>query len=326
MSNTVRQGIVLAAGRGKRMQPLSGACPKPMQPICNKPIMQYQLEAMRDAGICDVAIVIGANGHVFRDAFGDGAQLGLRLTYIDDPEPAGIASSLACAEGWVDGPFVVFLGDIFLALTNLADALAPLDDGAAGTIVVRRDTPDAIRRNFAVITDPSGRIDHVVEKPANPPSNLKGCGVYVFNQMIFEAIRRTPRSALRNEYEITDAVQIFVDFGRPVFAADIVRWDINVTYPEDLLECNLRVLREQGGDSLIGKGAQFGAQTRLVSSIIGDRASVAAPVLLHECLVLPDGSVPALAENASRCIFGDGLVWSPPHERVVGERSMIGKA
>src|SRR5205814_1431206 len=129
---------------------------------------------------------------------------------------------------------------------------------------------------FAVLTDPSGRIERVIEKPAAPPTDVKGCGVYVFDPTIFEAIRRTPPSPLRNEREITDAVQRLVDFGRPVYAVDVVRWDVNITYPETLLLCNLRLLWERNQDNLIGDGALISGRARLTSSIIGDRAIVDA--------------------------------------------------
>lgn len=306
-AHAVRQGVVLAAGRGSRLHPLSASTPKPLQPVCNKPIMQYQIEAMAAAGIEEVAIVVGPHGTPIADHFGDGAALGVRLHYIEDPAPAGIASSLARSASWVRGPAIVFLGDIFLALDNLAPALAPMADGAAGTVVARVDTPDAVRRNFAVITGADGRVTRVVEKPADPPTHLKGCGVYVFDQTIFEAIARTPRSALRNEYEITDAVQTLIDMGRPVYAADVVRWDVNITYPHDLLACNLRVLREQRLASLVGHGAHIGAQARISESIIGDRAVVDAPVVLEECLVMPDVSVQRLDGVLRRRIFGFGL-------------------
>jgi dTDP-glucose pyrophosphorylase len=312
MSSVVRQGVVLAAGRGTRLQPFSEIRPKPLHPVCNKPIMQYQIEAMYAAGIHDICIVVGPGGELIRRHFGDGRRFGPRISYIEDQAPAGIAASLALTEPWVDGPFAVFLGDIFLSLGDMAPALAPMDEGAAGTIVVRRDTPAAVRRNFAVVTERGGRISRVIEKPAEPPTDLKGCGVYVFDRTIFDAIRRTPRSALRNEYEITDAVQILIDMGRPVYAADIVRWDINITFPADLLECNLRVLREQRLESLVGEGARIGVQTRLAGSIVGEQAVVDSPVMLEQCLVLPGAHVAELQENARRCIFGNGLHWSDP--------------
>jgi glucose-1-phosphate thymidylyltransferase len=312
ISNCVHQGVILAAGRGTRLQPFSETRPKPLHPICNKPIMQYQIEAMYAAGIHDICIVVSPSGDLIRKHFGDGRRFGPRISYIEDQAPAGVAASLALAEPWVDGPFAVFLGDIFLSLGDMAPALGPMDEGAAGTIVVRRDTPAAVRRNFAVVTERGGRVSRVIEKPAEPPTDLKGCGVYVFDRTIFDAIRRTPRSALRNEYEITDAVQILIDMGRPVYAADIVRWDVNITFPADLLECNLRVLRERQLESLVGEGARISVQTRLAGSIVGERAVVDSPVMLEQCLVLPGAHVAELRENAHRCIFGNGLHWADP--------------
>jgi dTDP-glucose pyrophosphorylase len=307
MSSTVRQGIILAAGRGTRLQPLSNLIPKPLRPVCNKPIMQYQIEAMRDANICDIAIVIGPSGDAIRACFSDGSALGVQLSYIEDEAPAGIAASLACAEPWVRGPFALFLGDIFLSLEDLAPALDPMAHGAAGTIIVRHDMPAAVQRNFAVLTEGDGRITQVIEKPRHPPTNLKGCGVYVFDQSIFEAIRRTPRSALRNEYELTDAIQIMIDFGRPLFAANVVRWDMNITFPADLLACNLRVLRERHGLSLVGLRTRLDTGVQLVESIVGDDATIDAPVRLEECLVLPGARVHTVGGTQRRAIFGDGI-------------------
>jgi dTDP-glucose pyrophosphorylase len=308
MNHPVRQGVILAAGRGARLQPLSSIRPKPLQPICNKPIMQYHLEAMRDAGIGEVAVVIGPTSAPIRSYFGDGQLLGLRIHYVEDPEPAGIAASLALVEPWLRGPFVVFLGDVFVRLTDLETALSPMRLDAAGTLVVRRDSPEAVRRNFAVIADQEGRIERVIEKPANPPTDLKGCGIYVFDQTIFDAIRRTRRSSLRNEYEITDAIQILLGLGRPVFASEIARWDVNVTYPEDLLACNLRLLHEQRLDNLIGHAVSISERARMASSVVGDRAVLEGPVQLEECLVFPDARVRDIGPVRRR-IFVDGVVW-----------------
>lgn len=306
MSGEVRQGIILAAGRGTRLHPLSAVQPKPMLPVCNKPIMQYQMESMLQTGVAQVTIVTGPNGEAIRQHFGDGGWLGVEIHYVEDPDPTGIASSLALVEGIVTGPFVVFLGDIFLAMENLAPALAPVEEGAAGSIVVCRDTPEAVARNFAVLAEPDGRVTQVIEKPAQPPTDLKGCGVYVFDGTIFEAIRQTPRSALRNEYEITDAVQRLIDMGRPVYAAAIARWDVNVTYAEDLLRCNLRVLEERNLDCVIGPGARISPGARLRKCVVGDGAVVEAPALLEECLVLPHARVAGAWGPVRHRIFTDG--------------------
>lgn len=310
MSGPIRQAVVLAAGRASRLQPLSAVLPKPLAPVCNKPIMQHQIEAARDACIEHVLVVIGPSSLAIRDYFGDGRRLGVRMEYIMDPEPAGIAASLSLVASWVQDGFVAFLGDIFLRMRDLRAALQPVERGAAGALLVSRDTTDAISRSYAVLTEADGRVYRVIEKPANPSTDVKGCGVYVFDRAIFEAIRRTPRSAMRGEYEITDAIQILIEMGRPVFAAEEVIWDVNITYPEDLLACNLRLLREQQLEHLIGEGARVSQHARLVNSVVGERAVVEAPVLIEDCLVLPNAHVPHHHEPIRRRIFADGLVWA----------------
>lgn len=308
--SSVRQGVILAAGRGARLKPFSQLQAKPLVPICNKPIIQYQLESMRSAGIYDVAVVVGPTSQDIKDYFGGGALLGLRITYIDDVAPAGIAASLSLAESWVTGPFIVFLGDIFLAMGAIEPALTPLDNGAAGTVVVRRDTLDNVRKNFSVELTEKGTIRRVVEKPTKPRTDLKGVGVYVFTPAIFEAIRHTPASALRNEVEITDAVQTLIDMGPPVWPADVVRWDVNITFPNDILECNLKLLRERDLDNLIDRHAVVGAGSEFSSTIIGPWAEVEAPVTLKECLVLAGTKIHGIGGVFRRRIFAEGIVWN----------------
>jgi dTDP-glucose pyrophosphorylase len=308
MTSSVQQGVILAAGRGVRLEPLSGIRPKALHPVCNKPIMQYQLEAMREAGIRRVWVVINPQGTAIADYFGDGRGLGLAIDYVLDEAPSGIAMSLARVERQLSGPFAVFLGDIFLVFDDFAKALEPMAQGAAGTIVVRRDDPEAIRRNFAVVSDAEGRVRRVIEKPASPPTQLKGCGVYVFDEGIFEAIRQTPPSALRGEHEITDAIQTLVDTGRPVYAVENVRWDMNINDRTDLLMCNLRVLHENSLDYIVGEGTQLGHGVDVSRSVIGDRVVIDAPVRLEECLVLSDTNLSAMTGVARRQIFANGIV------------------
>src|SRR5262249_48700950 len=105
----------------------------------------------------------------------------------------------------------------------------------------------------------------------------------------------------------TDAIQIMVDFGRPLFAADVVRWDINVTYPDDLLACNLRMLREQRRSSLVGQRARLDERVQLIESIVGDDATIDVPVRLEECLVLPGAHVITIEGVRRRAIFGDDI-------------------
>jgi dTDP-glucose pyrophosphorylase len=317
----IEQGVILAAGRGSRMMPLSLQQPKPLLPVCNKPVMQYQLEAMRDAGVTEVIIVIGHLGDSIREYFGDGGQLGLKLRYVVDPEPQGIASSLARVEGAMRGPFALFLGDIFVALDDLGPAMRRmLERGAVGSVVVKReDDPEPVRRNFAVLCGADDRVTRVIEKPQDPPSLLKGVGIYLFTPDIFEAIRRTPRSALRGEYELTDAIQTLIDAGGPVYADALARWDINVTFPRDLITCSLRTLREQGIDSLFGEGARVGPEARVQQSVLGAGVMVDGPVHLRRSIILP-GTRISPATGAPRLIdlsiVSEDMMHAVPAEEV----------
>jgi glucose-1-phosphate thymidylyltransferase len=313
LAMSVQQGVILAAGRGSRLQPLSTRCPKPILPVGNKPVMQHHLEWMRDVGITEIAVVLGPTSESIAQYFGTGASLGVSLHYIFDPEPAGIATSLARAESWLRGSVVVALGDVFVASHGRNAALTQFAaTGAAASFLVRRDTADSVRRNFAVVADIEGRVRRVVEKPTAFVSDLKGCGIYIFAPVIFDAIRRTPRSVLRNEVELTDAVQKLVDMDQPVYAVEITGWDVNITFPRDLLVCNLKLLKDMKANNLIGKGASIAHETNLDTCIVGSGARVDAGVVLKECLVFAGVRVPLLSGNLHRAIVTSQCIWRDP--------------
>lgn len=286
-------GIILAAGRGSRIRPLSDKTPKPLLPICNRPMIAYHLDLFAGAGIQDIVIVIGPHGDQIRRTFGDGRGLGLRVRYVVDRQPEGIAASLLQAEHLCPDTCVVILGDIFVALDSLVPLITPVRDrGASGSLlVVQEPDPEAMRRNFAVEVDHRLRVSRVVEKPREPRTSLKGCGVYVFRRSIFDTIRRTPRSPLRNEFEITDAIQMLVDDGQELIAVDGVRWDSNITSPEDLLNCNLRVLSESGKSYVIGDGVRVPAGMLIAESVIGDRVIIDHRMSIERSLVLADSHI-----------------------------------
>ncbi len=225
-------GVILAAGKGSRIQPLNLYLPKPLLPVCNKPIIQYQLEDMRDIGVRDVLIVVGHLKEEIISYFGNGSDLGLNIRYVEQKETLGIAHAVAQLENDVDSPFILFLGDIFMVPKNLRSMERLFWERRAGAVlaVKREDNPEYVRRNFAVILHSSGTVTRVIEKPRYITSNLKGCGVYIFDQAIFDAIRRTPRTAQRDEYEITNSLQILIDDGYPVYTAEVIDWDMNMTF------------------------------------------------------------------------------------------------
>jgi dTDP-glucose pyrophosphorylase len=281
-------GVILAAGQGSRIQPLSIYRPKSLLPVCNKPILQYQLEDMRRIGIRDVIIVVGHLKEGIVSRFRDGAWLGMNITYVEQKEKLGIAHAVGQLEPLVNAPFLLFLGDIFMLAPRLSDMVETFWERRAGAVlaVKRESDPARISRNFAVVMHPSGIVSRVIEKPRCPPSDLKGCGIYAFDLSIFDAIRRTPRTAQRDEYELTNSIQIMIEDGYPVYPAEVVDLDINVTVGHDLLECNLLQMRSLGVDSVIGQGVTLAPGAEVRNSVLGDGVVVKYPIRVEDSLIL----------------------------------------
>ncbi|MBC7258338.1 MAG: NTP transferase domain-containing protein [Chloroflexi bacterium] len=281
-------GVILAAGQGSRIEPLSIYRPKPLLPVCNKPILQYQLEDMRRIGIREVILVVGHLKEGIVSRFGDGAWLGMHITYVEQKEKLGIAHAVGQLEPYVNDPFLLFLGDIFMAAPRLHEMVEMFWERRAGAVlaVKREADPARISRNFAVVVHPSGIVTRVIEKPRCPPSNLKGCGIYAFDLSIFDAIRRTPRTAQRDEYELTNSIQILIDDGYPVYPAEVVDMDVNVTVAKDLLECNLAELQRLGVNAVIGEGVTLAPGARVQNSVLGDGVVVKHPILVQDSLIL----------------------------------------
>ncbi|MBI2011719.1 NTP transferase domain-containing protein [Candidatus Daviesbacteria bacterium] len=289
MKNQIKKGVILAAGKGSRLLPLTLNYPKTLLPICNKPLIQYQIEAMRNEGINELIIVIGRLGEKIKSYFQDGSSLCMNIKYVVDEDPKGIASSLLKAKDLLDGFFVLFLGDIFMPNIDLSKVLKDSSGSKAEAIVVAKQevTFEAVKRNFAIVSEKDNRITKVVEKPKNPPTLVKGIGLYVFSPLIFEAIKKTSPSNLRGEIELTDSIQTLIDRGGKVYSHLQDLWEVNLSYPEDLLECNLRVLKEKNLTNLIGEGVKLGKNSRVSSSVVGDRSIIENSVVMDECLVLP---------------------------------------
>jgi dTDP-glucose pyrophosphorylase len=286
-------GVILAAGKGRRIQPFSDRTPKPLLPVLDRPLIAWQIEAMRDLGVQDIVIVIGHLGHYVVQALGDGSRYGVRLRYVEQEKTLGIAHAVAQLEAHVDRPFLLFLGDIFFETDALAEMLRLFgEDGVDGVLAVKReDDPDAIRRNFTVDLDDGGFVKRVIEKPRHPRTNLKGCGLYLFDPSFFDAVRHTPRTALRDEYELTDAIQIFIDYGYGVRPADVVRSDLNLSEPADLLQLNLHALSISGHDRFVSEAATVDPAAVVERSVVLAGAEVPAGARLERCLVLPDERV-----------------------------------
>ena len=285
-------GVILAAGKGTRIHPFSEHYPKPILPILGKPLLQHQVECMRDIGIRRIIVVIGHLGFEIVRTLGDGRDLGVQLEYVDQGPTLGIAHAVSKLEAHVDRPFMLFLGDIFFVHDDLSRMIEMLGrDDVRGILAVKDESsPEAICRNFAVIENEQGFIKRVIEKPRFPPSRLKGCGLYLFDPHFFDAVRRTPRTAMRDEYEITDAIQIFIDDGHLVRAARVIRDDLNLSFASDLLDINLKLLGDQ---NQIGKNVRIPAGCTIERSVVMDGAIIEHPITIRDSLIFPGVTVRA---------------------------------
>jgi glucose-1-phosphate thymidylyltransferase len=279
-------GVILAAGRGTRMGSLGQECPKALLPVGNRPLIEHHLEALRDADIRDVFLVVGHRGDRIEDAVGDGGRHGVRVGYVEQGTPLGSAHAVGRLADRIDSRFVLLLGDYYLSGLDLPRLLQRSEALAASVLVAKREANrEALLEACVLDVDADGRVVSVVEKPKVPRGELKGCGVSVLGPEIFDAVRRTPRTMLRDEYELMVSLDIHVRDGNPLHAEVVDSWDVNITRPSDLLGCNLSWLAESGRTELIGEDVQLAEGSRLERAVIGDGVSISEPSVLTEAVV-----------------------------------------
>jgi bifunctional UDP-N-acetylglucosamine pyrophosphorylase/glucosamine-1-phosphate N-acetyltransferase len=203
------QAVILAAGKGTRLMPLTANIHKNLLKIGGKPILQHTIDALVQNGISEIFIVVGHKKEQIMDYFNDGSEFGARITYLEQQSQKGTADALRCAKGHVDGRFIQLNGDVFFDPSILDDLLMSCES-CDGMIVCKEvNNPD----QFGIVEVRNGRISDIIEKSKNPPSNLANMGMYVLPEEIFSAIDNTQLSS-RGEYEITGSIKILIDEGK----------------------------------------------------------------------------------------------------------------
>ena len=283
--------VILAGGRGARMLPFSEGYPKPLLPICNKPLIVHQIELLKSLGITEIFVLIGHKGFRLSMVLGDGSAYGVRIQYVEQEATLGIAHAVGRMEAHLDRPFLLFLGDIFFVPGDMQQMFKVFrEQGSGGAVLAVKDEadPDAVRKNYTVSLSDHGFVKRVVEKPRYTTSRLKGVGLYLFDLSVFDAIRRTPRTAMRDEYEITDSIQVMIDDGAPVRISESIVDDINVTTPVDLLRCNLLAAELLPQPELIGANAKVHADAQLERCIIGSNSVIKNPISIRNSVIFDD--------------------------------------
>ena len=298
-------GVILAAGKGARMYPFSERSPKPILPILNRPLLAHQIEVMRECGMADVHIVVGHLGYQVASYFGDGSNYGIRIHFVEQESTLGLAHAVGALESRIQVPF------------HLKAPLRPLCDQVlsgevnANLVSMYEPDPEMVKRNFVIQADNTGRVTKVIEKPRYVNSQLKGCGLYVFDPHIFDAIRRTPRTAMRDEYEITDSIQILINDGYITHHHPIAERDLNLTKPADLLTINLIELARSGMARLVDESVKMPAGTVIDRSVIGKGVTITHPIRITNTVIMPGVTVTASSDLDSVVMDGEHTVYCP---------------
>lgn len=311
------KGIILHGGHGTRLRPLTHTGPKQLLPIANKPMSQFCIESMTDAGVRDIAIIIGGIGsNKVKEYYGDGEKFGVRITYIEQDYPRGIAHAIQICKKFVnDDKFLVFLGDNIIqkSIAGYAEEFTK-SDAAASILLCEVDNPS----RFGIAEIKNGKILRIMEKPKDPPSNLAVTGIYFLTPKIFDIISRL-KPSWRNELEITDALHMLLKENNKITYYIITDYWKDTGTPEDIIHANGAVL-EKITPQFFGKKESNtvidGRVTVGEGSIIKTGAKITGPVIIGKnCIVEPNtviGPNTSIGDNSriSMCDISNSIVMS----------------
>ncbi len=284
------KGLLLAGGHGTRLRPLTYTGNKHMLPIANKPMLMYGFDQMRAAGIKEIGVVLGPIQEGIVEVLGDGDRFGVRIEYLDQPEPKGIAHAVLISRRFVgEDPFIVHLGDNLLK-ESIPSLAREFDKSDADAMVLVSRVKDPAR--FGVVQVADGKIVKLVEKPKDYLSDLALAGVYFFRSRIFDVIEKL-KPSWRNELEITEAIQSLLAHGGKTSYHEITGWWKDTGRPEDILEANQLVLSDLktfikgkvDEDGSISGNVEIGEGT-----VVRRRASIRGPATIGDNSEIGDGA------------------------------------
>jgi len=307
------KALILAGGAGTRLRPITHTSAKQLVPVANKPILFYGLEQMAEAGIVEVGIVVGDTEEEIRAAVGDGSDWGLKVTYIPQDAPLGLAHCVLIAGDFLgDDHFVMYLGDNLLRqgvkvfvdrFESHTREVGARDDGggpAVAQILLAR-VPDPQRFGVAEL-DADGHVLRLIEKPVDPPSDLALVGVYLFDRTIHEAVRAIQPSG-RGELEITDAIQWLLDHGHRVNHQVVDGWWIDTGKLEALLEGNRLILEtlEQRVDGSVDATSKIEGRVVVCAGAEVVGSTIRGPAIIGAGTRIEDSFVGPYTSIAERC-------------------------
>jgi UDP-N-acetylglucosamine diphosphorylase / glucose-1-phosphate thymidylyltransferase / UDP-N-acetylgalactosamine diphosphorylase / glucosamine-1-phosphate N-acetyltransferase / galactosamine-1-phosphate N-acetyltransferase len=337
------KAVLLAAGAGERLMPLTATRPKHLLKVGGKPILQFCLEAVKSAGISEAIIVTHYMGESIRGYFGNGEEQGIELTYVEQKRILGTGNAAETAEPYVDDDFILIYGDLLFGQDTVKQVVTQFkaEQIAAVMAVVPVDRPE----NYGIIEqDTDGKIKRIVEKPAGgkAPSNLANAGIYAFSRDIFDKIKQT-KASTRGEWELTDAITMLAEDGKTVLAEKLSKTDwFDVGRPWDLLEANAWALKRMNHKILgnVEEGAHLiGPVTVAESARIRSGAYIQGPVFIDEeadvgpnCYIRPSTSLGKKTRVGNGCEIKNSILMDGAHaghlsyvgDSILGEKCNLG--
>jgi len=294
------KGLILSGGRGTRLRPITFTSAKQLLPVANKPILFYGIEALAASGIDEIGIVVGDTRREIRDAVGDGRRFGVSVTYIEQEAPLGLAHAVLVSEPFLGTEaFCMYLGDNLIR-ERLAPLVTRFRDDKPNSQILLATVPNPSQFGVAELRD--GQVVRLIEKPTAPPSNLALVGVYMFDAMIFDAVKAIRPSA-RGELEITDAIQWLIDHGHVVRPHVIDGWWKDTGRLEDILEANRIIL-----DTLMSRAEGAVEESEILGKVVVEsgasvrRSTVRGPAIIGKGAVIEDAYIGPFTS------IGDGVV------------------
>lgn len=329
------KAVILAAGQGTRMGPLTQNKPKVMLPLANKPLLSHVIQSLHKAGISEFVIVVGYGAKLVQEYFGDGSSMNVNIEYVRQEKQLGTADAVRSVERFVKGRFLVLNGDIIVSPVDIRNLIKQNHDAVITTRHV--DTPS----EFGVLEVSGNRVLRIIEKPKKPPTNLANAGIYLFLPSIFDVIRKTTMST-RKEYEITDSLQMLIDEGANVSYMLVSENWMDIGRPWDLLDANEYFL--SGLEHVVsGEIEPFATLKGNVSvgegTIIRNGAYIEGPVMIGKncdigpnCYIRPGTSIGDNARIGNAVEIKNSIIMQGTHighlsyvgDSVIGERCNFG--
>jgi glucose-1-phosphate thymidylyltransferase len=300
------KGLVLAGGKGTRLRPLTYTGAKQLVPVANRPVLFYVIDNLVDADVRDIGVIISPEtGNEIRDALGDGAAFGARLSYIPQDRPAGLAHAVATARPFLgDSDFVMYLGDNLIG-NRIRESVEKFraDDSYAGWVMLK-EVDDPTQFGVAEV-DAHGNVVRLVEKPKVAPSNLALVGIYMFRPMVFDAIGRIAPSA-RGELEITDAIGKIIELGGRVCFDRVTSWWLDTGKKDDMLLANDTVLDDLLAPGVFGavdSASRVSGRVRVEAGARVERSSIRGPVIVGPGTRVSESRIGPFTSIGARCVI-----------------------